>query len=134
MNILDNKELLRGLLKQSDILNTIHGGSVSTSAETFFTAENMIVKIFAPSVNPEAYNVVLNNNELIIFSVVTEGTENKSADELMAVPMYLEKFKIPARVDTDKIEALLENGELRVILPFRTSEKNRLRQIKIKQL
>jgi len=134
MNLLNNKESLRSLLRQSDILNTIQGGSVLTRSETSFTEDCMIIQVYAPSVNSNAYNVVLNNNELIVFSILTVDTKGSTPEELMAVPFFLSRFNVPAKVDTDKIEALIENHTLRIILPFHPKQKNTLRQIKVKQI
>lgn len=138
MNILRNKELLRGLLIQSDVLNTINGGTSQTSVNLVTTKESFIVKVKAPSVPVEAFNIVLNYNKITVFTEVMSQIEEESfsddAEDLVKIPMFLKTFDIPYLVDSDKIEAVYEDNEVKIIMPFKEDSENLLRKINIKYL
>ena len=128
-NLLKNNELLRGLLKQGDLLNTINGGVSMTSVDMKETENAFIIKMSSPTVSADAFNIILNGNQLIIYSVLKEGKKIG-----LPIPMFSRTFEIPEYVDADKIEAFRKNGEIKVILPFNDSSENQPRTIKIKQL
>lgn len=134
MNILENKELLRSLLKKGDILNTINGGGILTHVQSFDKDYERVITIKAPSVPSESYSIVLNENDLIVFSVLTQGAEQNTPEELMAVPRFMKVFKIPNTINREKIEAVFEGNELRLILPFKLGKERELRRIKIRQI
>lgn len=139
MNILRNKELLRDLLIQSDVLNTINGGTSMTSMDVVTTKDCFIVKLKAPSVPVEAFNIVLNYNKLTIFTEVRSQMEDEESlseesEDLVKIPMFLKTFDIPFLVDPEKIEAVYEDNEVKIFMPFKEDSENLLRKINIKYL
>lgn len=134
MNLLQNKKLLKALLKQSDLLNTINGGVSAAQLKKSKSGTNQIITLKIPGVKPEALQVVLNGSELIIFAVPTFGTQENKVEDIMAVPQYLYREKLAKTIDTEDIEAIHENGELKVILPQQEQKSNNIRQIKVRHI
>lgn len=132
-NLLSNKKLLRSFLKQCDLLNTINGGIVATRSELLRTENCLVIRISAPSVSLPAYNIFLEKRELIISSVLLDKSIEHT-QSFMELPLFSKRFNIPLEVDLDKIEAIYENDELRILLPFNQILYNQLRKIQIKQV
>ena len=130
-NILQNKELLRDLLRHVDLFNSINGGTVNTSIEVVGYEDCILVKVAAPSVKVDAFNILLNYTRLTVSIWVKE--EHQGHHRPLLVPLFAKGFDIPALVDLDKIEALYEEGELKVILPFKQTEESLQRMIEIKE-
>lgn len=134
MNLLKNSDLLKGLLKQGDILNTINGGVSLTSVKTKQNDDHFLITISAPSVSTEAFNIVINQNQLVVYSVLQEMKRGESAREVINLPMFYRTFNIPLYVDKKKIEAVHEESELKIILPFKEFPEKTWRKIDIKHL
>lgn len=132
MNLLNNKKLLRGLLRQGDLINTINGGVSMTRVVKEQYDNEFVVSLSAPGLAAEAFNVVLNDQQLIVFSVLPEsGIEQEN--QLFNVPLFYRSFDLPRYIDIDKIEAYHDEDELRVNLPFKENVQD-LRKIDIKHL
>ena len=132
MNLLDNKPLLRGLLQQGDLLNTINGGISMTNLVKEQREKEFALIISAPALPASAYNVVLNDRQLIIFSVLPESG-NGVEDQLVNIPMFYRSFELPPYIDIENIEAIHDDKELMVVLPFKESARFN-RKIDIKHL
>jgi HSP20 family protein len=134
-NLLKNKELLRDMLKQIDLLNTINGGSAQTSVDVVGNLDSIIIKVSAPTVPSEAFNVLLDYTKLTV-SIFAKEEIDYIPDKLhlpAVAPVFMKTFDLPAFVDLDKIEAFHENNELKVILPFRDTTESLQRLIDIKE-
>ena len=62
MNFLLHTSVVRDLIKQGDLLNTVNGG---TSQLTFSTVEvngGLMLTVRAPTVAPESLNIVVKGN------------------------------------------------------------------------
>jgi HSP20 family protein len=132
MNLLNNKDLLRGLLLHADLANTINGGISQTNVQVTNNDNIMLIRVSAPAVHAEAFNIILNYNKLTLFSELPQDETNTSGTPVR-VPMFIKTFNLPATVDTDKMEAFFEAGELKIILPHKP-KKNMQRRVNIKNL
>lgn len=132
MNLLKNKKLLQSLLKQGDLLNTINGGVSMTRVLKEQHDDNFTIVLSAPSIPAEAYNVILNNNQLMIFSVLPDSTIGED-NQMFNVPLFYKSFDLPSYIDTENIEALHDGDELKVVLPFKEAARHK-RKIDIKHL
>lgn len=131
-NLLENKELLRDLLKHVDLFNTVNGGTVMTSVDIIGSEDRVDIKVATPSVGVEAFHILLNYTRLTISVWIKE--ENAEFGERPALaPMFAKAFDVPALVDLDKIEAVHENGELTVTLPFKDTLEDLQRMIEIRE-
>lgn len=120
MNLLEHKDLLRGLLKQGDILNTLNGGGAMTYVEEQEYEDHLVLTFWAPTVPAEAFNVVLNNNSLVVFSLLptSSGEAIEGAVGNFNIPMFFKKFTLPAYAEANHIEAVHEGDRLSIIVPF----------------
>lgn len=134
MNILENKKLLRGLLKQADGMNTIGGGASVPVLKSMQSGNNLVLMLHIAGVSPEAYQVFVKDNELFMMvhnSYINESATWQNGD---SVPRFVHKTVIPDFVDAENIEAFYEEGVLRVILPAKKMLPNKIRQIHVKQI
>lgn len=132
MNFLDinNRSVLRALLFQGDMLNTISGGVASTTVEQAQADEAFIMRISAPSVPAEAFQLMLNNNQLSVMTLLPEQGEEPQPYQ---IPMFYRTFELPAYIDQESIEAEYEEGKLLITLPFK-AQRSHYRKIDIKHL
>lgn len=128
MKIIKNKEFLRHIAHQIDLLNTVSGGISETYADIRKTKKGAVIEVWAAGVNPESFRVVLHQNQLTVFSVL-QSEENPE----LAVPMFTRIFLLPPQVDQSRIQAVYKDGQLKVKLPFYDSALNP-REIEIRQL
>lgn len=128
MKIIKDKEFLRNIAQQIDLLNTVGGGISETYADIRKNKKGAVIEVWAAGVNPEAFRVVLHQNQITIFSLL-QSQENPE----MAVPMFTRIFMLPPQVDLSRIKAVYKDGELKVKLPFHDSALNP-HEIDIKQL
>ncbi|MDX5436500.1 MAG: Hsp20/alpha crystallin family protein [Pontibacter sp.] len=128
MKLIKDKEFLKNIAYQIDLLNTISGGVSETYVDIKKYKKGAVVNVWAAGVNPESFKVVLHNNQLTLFSVF-QSTENPQ----MAAPLFNRTFMLPPQVDLSRIEAVYENGQLQVRLPYHEGT-NQPREIEIKQL
>lgn len=128
MKLIKDKNLLQNLANQVDLLNTINGGIAETLVRMHKREKEAIIRVSAPSVQPEAFQVVLHNNVLTVFS-----TYKREDNPQMMAPLFHQTFILPPQVDLTRIEAVHEDGELKVRLPYHEAAKEP-RIIQIKQL
>ncbi|EMR01072.1 Hsp20/alpha crystallin family protein [Cesiribacter andamanensis] len=118
MNILQHKDLLHGLLKQGDVLNTLNGGMAMTYVEEQEHEDHKVLTFWAPSVPAEAFNIVLNINTLVVFSLLPSSADDAEAGSFN-IPMFFRKFRLPAYIDVNNIEAVHEGDRLSILLPYK---------------
>lgn len=128
MKFIKDKNILRNLANQIDLLNTINGGVAETVVRVDKRERGAIIRVSAPSVQPEAFQVVLHNNILIVFSTL----KREDNPELVA-PLFHQTYLLPPQVNLSGIEAVHENNELQVRLPYYVATKEP-RIIQIKQI
>lgn len=131
MNLLENKPLLRSLLLQGDSLNTVSGGTSMSAVSTYKTDDAYIITLSAPSVSPDSFNVYLEYDSLIIYSLLSS---DMMEDKRVAVPMFSKRFELPVNADLERIEALHEEGRLKVVVPFKSDTEKFKRKIDIRTL
>ena len=128
MNLLKNKPLLRNLLKQGDYWNAMNGGVSMTSYKTYNTNEAIVIEISAPTVSPDRFNIILNVSQLIVYTLFKgEGNGDNST-----VPMFSKSFELPIYADATNIDAVFEDGKLKIIIPYKNDPEQYKRRINIK--
>ncbi|HSI91727.1 MAG TPA: Hsp20/alpha crystallin family protein [Adhaeribacter sp.] len=113
MKLIKNKKFLQTIARQIDMWNTLGGGVVQTSVVIENRKKGAIIHVSAPSVNPEAFQVQLNQHKLTIFAALP-GPGNAE----MQTPLFYQEFVLPLHVAVDKIKAVYEANELQVRLPY----------------
>ena len=128
MKLIKDKEFLKNIAQQIDLLNTLGGGVSETYVDIKKYKKGAVINVWAASVDPEAFKVVLNNNQLSVFSVL-QSKENPA----MAAPLFNRTFMLPPQVDLGRVEAMYQEGQLKVKLPY-YENTGHPREIEIKQL
>jgi len=119
MNFLNNRTLLRELLQQGDVMNTVNGGIRETTFQTKSLANGIIVEVSNPSLSPESFNFTINKDELLVN--VMHMTKAPNSEHAFMFPAFFKAIKIPYNVDFKRIEAIYEHGVFRVFMPFNTT-------------
>ncbi|OKL40893.1 Hsp20/alpha crystallin family protein [Pontibacter flavimaris] len=127
MKLIKDKEFLKNIAHQIDLLNTIGGGVSETYVHIEKYKKGAVINVWAAGVSPESFKVVLHNNQLTLFSILHDQ-ENPE----MAAPLFNRTFVLPPQVDLGRIEAVHEDGQLQVRLPY-FEGTNKPREIEIKQ-
>jgi HSP20 family protein len=127
MKLIKDKEFLKNIAHQIDLLNTIGGGVSETYVQIEKYKKGAVINVWAAGVSPDSFKVVLHNNQLTLFSILHDQ-ENPE----MAAPLFNRTFVLPPQVDLGRIEAVHEDGQLQVRLPY-FEGTNKPREIEIKQ-
>ena len=128
MNLINNKEFLRNVAQHLDLFNTISGGISETQVTIEKFKKGALVKVWAAGVSPESFKVLVDNNQLTIYSLL-HSADNPE----LQVPMFTRVFMIPPQVNIDDIEAVYQDGQIQVKLPYHKAAI-RPKEIEIKQL
>lgn len=118
------------------MLNTLYGGSSQTTMKVEREDERLIIKLSAPGVSANSFNVLVEGNKLVLYTLLVSTSNRQIEDggsQRLAVPMFLRVLDIPSFVDVDQIEAIHERGRVLVTLPFK-DEEHMHRRIDIKDL
>ncbi|WP_239022842.1 Hsp20/alpha crystallin family protein [Pontibacter mangrovi] len=110
------------------MLNTLGGGISETYVDIKKYKKGAVINVWAAGVSSELFKVVLHNNQLTLFSVLHHPDNPE-----MAAPMFNRTFILPPQVDLSRIEAVHEDGQLQVKLPYFEGTQQP-REIEIKKL
>ncbi|MEM9832370.1 MAG: Hsp20 family protein [Bacteroidota bacterium] len=130
------ENILKDFVLQIDTMNTIGGGTTATQVSVKKEIDRVIIEVKAPTVDSESFNIYLRGNQLIVYSILNGfGAINKELDRAArhTVPMFNRVFDVPPYVDREQIDAIFENGHLRVILPFNEGETEDVKRIDIRE-
>ena len=130
------ENVFQGTGGQVDLLNTLYGGSSQTTMNVEREGERLIIKLSAPGVSANSFNVLVEGNKLVLYTLLVSTSNRQIEDggsQRLAVPMFLRVLDIPSFVDVDQIEAVHERGHVLVTLPFK-DEEHMHRRIDIKDL
>ncbi len=131
--VMVDKNLLKAIAMNADVLNTIGGGMATTKMEIMQLEDGYLLKMNIPTVSGEAYNIEINRDQLTIFTTLPEQRGDEATEEV--VSPFFQSFPISSAVDIEGIEAVFENGELQVFAPFREGFKSDTpKRIHIRQL
>ncbi|WP_139925196.1 Hsp20/alpha crystallin family protein [Hymenobacter sp. DG01] len=126
MNLI-SKDFIRNIVPQLDLLNTLGGGIAQATMRIDKREKGVVVRVAAPSVSPENFHVVLNNNVLTVFAEYRHTPEDK-----LAAPLFSRTLNLPATLDLSRIDAVFEGQELQIRIPYRDAATEP-REIIIKQ-
>ena len=105
------------ILRKVDIMNTLNGGISKPRVLMLRQDKRYLVKVRMPGVDPEKMRVEVQNDRLFLFHDIAI----QSADlltEKKPIPFNIGYVLIPFDVDIQKINALYEDHELQITLPF----------------
>ena len=130
------ENVFQGTGGQVDLLNTLYGGSSQTTMKVEREDEGLVIKLSAPGVSANSFNVLVEGNKLVLYTLLVSTSNRQVEDggsQRLAVPMFLRVLDIPSFVNTDQIEAVHKHGQVLVTLPFKDEEYMH-RRIDIKDL
>ena len=124
MKLISSK-FIHSIAPQLDLLNTIGGGVAQPRLQVEQHANGVIVHVAMPTVAADSFRVVLRQNQLTVFSEYRHRP-----DDPLAAPLFVQMLELPANLDASRIDAIHENQELRVRIPF--AHPSQQREIDIK--
>ncbi|SMB84143.1 HSP20 family protein [Hymenobacter roseosalivarius DSM 11622] len=122
-----SQEFIRNIAPQLNLLNTLGGGTAQAQLRVDKVAKGVVVRVAAPSVRPENFHVLLDNNRLTVYC----DYRHEENDQLSA-PLFAQTLDLPANLDLDRIDAVHEANELRIRIPFQDSASRREIDIKLR--
>ena len=125
MKLISSKFIHR-IAPQLDLLNTIGGGVAQPRLRVEQHLRGVIVHIAMPTVSAESFRVVLKDNQLTVF-----GEFRHRPDDPLAAPLFVQTLALPANLDASRVDAIHENEQLRVRIPF--VQPNQPREIDIQR-
>jgi HSP20 family molecular chaperone IbpA len=118
------KNELKDYVNQINWLNTITGGVSMTAIEVEHDNQKLVISLSAPSVEPESFHIFVTSDKLTIHSFLPETIERfLQSEEETPIPIFQRVFDIPAFVDSEHIQAIYEDGQIHVHLPFRSEDE-----------
>ncbi|WP_159437385.1 Hsp20/alpha crystallin family protein [Hymenobacter daecheongensis] len=126
MNLI-SKEFIRNIAPQLDLLNTLGGGIAQAVSRVEKGEQGVVVRVAAPSVRPDNFHVVLNENNLTVYCEYRHQPEDK-----LAAPLFSQTLALPPNLDLNRIDATYQGQELRVRIPYKDPAAQR-REIDIRQ-
>ncbi len=125
------KNELKDFVNHIDMLNTINGGASLTSVVVEEKEDNLTIRVSAPALEGDAYNLMLRGDQLIVYTTLSNNWLADVTANTNKLPMFARTFDLPPFVNKEAIDAIYENGELRVILPI-TDVNKEVKKIDIK--
>jgi HSP20 family protein len=133
-----NKNLLGVFGNQIDLLNTMGGGLSMTSLDIAETEHGYAINVKTPSLSSEAYHIEINQNQLIIYTLLNKQAQMYSEQETEGpkaiIPSFIRSFPLPEFVNKKGIEAVFEEGELKILVPVKPRTEEKPRKIEIRNL
>lgn len=137
--VIDNELYMRWLINFStqrilalhaSIHQVICGGISMSSLSVIERKEQLIVKVIMPSIAYEQLRVVLNHQQLSLFTVLSQGKN----EERILCPLHVHSITLPMRVNGGNIIALFKGGQLEMIIPLVESRESSASSVSVIQL
>ena len=106
-------KFIRTIAPQLDLLNTIGGGVAQPQLRIDQRSKGVVVRVAMPTVSADSFRVVLNKQQLTVFSEYRH-----EPDDQLAAPLFVQTLNLPTNLDLARIDAVQEGDELRVRIPF----------------
>lgn len=119
MKLISSK-FIHTIAPQLDLLNTIGGGVAQPQLRVDQHAKGVILRVAMPTVPPENFRVVLNQQKITVF-----GEYRHEPDDQLAAPLFVQTLDLPNNLDLTRIDAVHEGHELRVRIPFAKPSQQR---------
>jgi HSP20 family protein len=120
-------EFIRNIAPQLDLLNTLGGGIAQAQVRIDKRPKGVLVRVAAPTVSPESFHVVLNDQRLTVY-----GEYRHEPDDQLAAPLFVQTLDLPRNLDLSRIDAVHEGTELRIRIPYKDAT-NEQREIDIRR-
>ncbi|QJX46675.1 Hsp20 family protein [Hymenobacter taeanensis] len=125
MNLI-SKDFIHNIAPQLDLLNTLGGGVAQAMMRVDKREKGVVVRVGLPSVSPDNFHVLLQNNTLTVYAEYRHTPEDQ-----LSAPIFSHSMQLPANLDPNRVDAVFEGNELQIRIPFR--DPAQAREITIKQ-
>ncbi len=128
MNKLFNTSLTRERGRDAGLLD----GAWSPAVDIYDSKENILIKADIPGLSKEDIEVTVHGDTLVIKGEKKHEKEVKEKDYIRTERFYgnfQRAIRLPAEVETNKVDATYKNGVLELVLP--KNEKAKPKQIKL---
>ena len=117
-----------------DWVSPIKGVNIPTT-DVFMKDNNLVVEAHLPNFEQDDVNIEVENGNLIISAERHEKEEDKSKQYVVreSSSSFCRRIALPKRADTDKIDARLEDGVLKLFIPVEPLPKPKKIAITSKQ-
>jgi HSP20 family molecular chaperone IbpA len=78
--------------------------------------------------------VLVEYNKLIVYATLPPAEENSQAQQVASFPLFSQVIPIPFHVAVDQIEAVYQDGRLKINLPFANDRLNQRQAIQIRKI
>lgn len=112
-------ESLQRQLFGNDWLSPLRGVNLPTT-DVYTDKDNLYVEAHLPHFEPKDMSIEIDNNALVITAQRHEVEEHKDRRYVVheSSNSFYRRVQLPTRADTDKIEADLNEGVLKVTVPL----------------
>jgi HSP20 family protein len=117
------KNEFKDFVNHIDMLNTINGGASLTSMVVDKKDDKLTVRMSAPTVEGDAYNLLLRGDQLIVYTTLSDDWLLDVTTDVNKMPLFARTIDLPPFVDREAIDAIYENGELHIVIPFTETDK-----------
>ena len=115
---------------------SIWDGHIRPALDAYETPEELVIKVTIPGVKADDLKVTVNNGTLVISGEAREEQEEKKEHYLLRERRsgaIHRAVALPEGLDTEKSEAIYEDGVLTVTLPKTEQAKPREISVKVKE-
>ena len=133
MNIIKNKKVVKSFGQYIDQLNTLSGGVSMAHVDVLPKEDKLVVRVVAPSVNPESMQVLVEYNKLFVYATLPQPEEQAAMQNTVNFPLFAQVIEIPFHVAVEQIEAVYQDGLLRINLPYAEDRLVKRQSIQIKK-
>ena len=120
-----NRFVSNELLASIDVLNTLNGGISEPHLSVVQFDDHREVRMKVPGLDEEELRAEIHNNRL----TVLYNFHMQTADVNLSMPRVLYNEPIPHYVDVERITASLDDGSLKVTLPFNSMSQGYHRRV-----
>ncbi len=102
-----------------DIFAPLKGGNIPTT-DVFVRDNQLIVEAHLPNFDEKDVNIQVENDNLVIQAERHEKEEDKEKKYVVreSSSSFYRRVQLPERADSEKVEAHLDNGVLKVVVPL----------------
>lgn len=121
-----NRDQYLELLASVDIMNVLNGGRSEPAVKVSQHQDHREVRVRVPGIDTSAIQVEVNNDSVSIFYIMDIETVGKS----MRLPYSVYNKQQPYYIDLSRINAVVEDNELVVTLPYNELASGYHRKVK----
>lgn len=129
--------LLEDALARPFRLAPVLANGLAPALDVYETINEVVVKATLPGVKPEQLDINITDNTVTIKGETKTEQENEQGNYLRREVHYgafARSLTLPAGLETDKAEAILESGLLTLTIPKAEEAKPKVVEVKAKQV